>query len=149
MSDFVKDVYLTEQVRELDRTAIEEFNIPSFSLMRRAAEAAFREIQLAWPNANHIIVLAGTGNNGGDGYVIASIALAANLKTKVIQVGDHAKLQGDAKKAHDMFVENNGFCTAFDEHEFSGCDVIVDALLGTGLTRIVKGDYATAKELAN
>ncbi|NNC66771.1 MAG: NAD(P)H-hydrate dehydratase [Gammaproteobacteria bacterium] len=149
MNDHENEVYLTDQVRELDRTAIEEFNISSFTLMQRAAEATFSEIKQAWPKANHIIVLAGTGNNGGDGYVIASLALAAKFKVEVIQVGDHAKLQGDAKKAHDLFVEKSGLCTVFDEKEFSNCDVIVDALLGTGLTRAVKGDYATAIELAN
>jgi len=149
MWEIENQIYLSSQVRELDRTAIEEFNIPSFTLMQRAAEAAFSEIQQTWPNANHIIVLAGTGNNGGDGYVIASLALAANVNTKVIQVGDHTKLQGDAKKAHDMFIDNGGLCVAFDEKEFTKCDVMIDALLGTGLTRPVKGDYATAIELAN
>lgn len=149
MDDYENEVYLADQVRELDQIAIREFKIPSFTLMQRAAEAAFSEIQQAWPNANHIIVLAGTGNNGGDGYVIASLALVAKLKVKVIQVGNHTKLQNDAKKAHDKFVENGGVCVVFDEKEFANCDVIVDALLGTGLTRRVEGDYATAIQLAN
>ena len=149
MSETKNQIYLRDQVRELDRTAIEEFNIPSFTLMQRAAKATFNEIRQAWPNANHIIVLAGTGNNGGDGYVIASLALAAKFKVEVIQVGDHSKLQGDAKKAHELFVENSGHCVAFDEKAFSNCDVIIDALLGTGLTRTVRGSYANAIELAN
>jgi NAD(P)H-hydrate epimerase len=149
INDIENQIYLSHQVRELDRIAIEEFNIPSFTLMQRAAKAAFSEIQHAWPKANHIIVLAGTGNNGGDGYVIASLALAANFKVEVIQVGDHTKLQGDAKKAHDLFVDKGGLCVSFDEKEFANCDVIVDALLGTGLTRSVKGEYATVIELAN
>lgn len=149
MSETNNQIYLRDQVRELDRTAIEKFNIPSFTLMQRAAKAVFSEIQQAWPNANHIIVLVGTGNNGGDGYVIASLALEAKFKVEVIQVGDHAKLQGDAKKAHDLFVENSGHCAAFDEKAFSNCDVIVDALLGTGLTRTVRRSYAKAIELAN
>lgn len=149
INDIENQIYLSNQVRELDRTAIEEFNIPSFTLMQRAAKAAFSEIQHSWPNANHIIVLAGTGNNGGDGYVIASLALAAMFKVEVIQVGDHAKLQGDAKKAHDEYVDKGGACVAFDVKECANCDLIVDALLGTGLTRKVKGDYATAIELAN
>jgi len=148
-NDVADQIYLTNQVRELDRIAIEELNIPGFTLMQRAAEAAFNEIQQAWPNANHIIVLVGTGNNGGDGYVIASLALAAKIKTKVIQVGNHAALQGDAKKAQDMFIGGGGLCVAFDEKEFTNCDVMVDALLGTGLARTVTGDYAAAIEIAN
>ncbi len=149
LDDLADQIYLTNQVREMDRIAIEELNIPGFTLMQRAAEAAFNEIQQAWPSANHIIVLVGTGNNGGDGYVIASLSLAANLKTKVIQVGNHAALQGDAKKAQSMFIDAGGLCVAFDEKEFVNCDVIVDALLGTGLTRTIKGDYETAIEIAN
>lgn len=149
MNNFVNEVYLTEQVRELDRIAIEEFNIPSFTLMHRAAEAAFNALQKTWPDANHIIVLAGTGNNGGDGYVIAALALLAKMRVDVVQVGDHQKLLGDAKNAYNLFIEKGGRCVAYQGVEFPKCDVIVDALLGTGLTRTVKGDYATAIELAN
>ena len=149
MQEIENNIYLASQVRELDRIAIEEFNIPSFTLMQRAAEAAFKEMQQTWPNVKHIIVLVGTGNNGGDGYVIASLALAANIATEVIQVGDHAKLQGDAKKAYDLFIESGGKCDAFTGQGFSDCNVIVDALLGTGLTRQVKGNYAKAIEVAN
>ncbi len=149
MSELANQIYLAHQVRELDRIAIEEFNIPSFTLMQRAAEAAFKEIQQSWPNVSRIIVLVGTGNNGGDGYVIASLALTANIATQVIQVGDHTKLQGDAKKAHDLFVEKGGKCEVFDDLAYSDCDVIVDALLGTGLTRMVEGNYAKAIGRAN
>ncbi len=149
MQKIEDQVYLARQVRELDRMAIEEFNIPSFTLMRRAAEAVFVEIQKVWPMANHIIVLVGAGNNGGDGYVIAELALAAKLEVKVIQVGDHSNLQGDAKKAHDLYVGSGGGCAIFKSNDFNNCDLIVDALLGTGLTRSVEGDYAQIIEQVN
>ena len=64
-------------------------------------------------NIRRMIVLVGTGNNGGDGYVIASLGIDAEIVTEVIQVGDHMKLQGDAKKAHDLFVEKGGNCESF------------------------------------
>jgi len=131
MLEVEHQVYLSNQVRELDRIAIEEFNIPSFRLMQRAAEAAFNEIQVTWPNAAHIIVFVGTGNNGGDGYVIASIAMVSGYKVKVIQVGDHTQLQGDAKKAHDLYMEQGGMCEKYDGSEL-------------GIARVVKGDYASA-----
>ena len=149
MSEVQNQIYLSEQVRELDRIAIEEFNIPGFTLMQRAAKAAFIEIQRSWPNTSQMIVLAGAGNNGGDGYVIAALALAENIQVKVIQFGDHATLQGDAKKAHDLYVGKGGLCVAFNENEFTECDLIVDALLGTGLTRQVSGEYAVAIEKVN
>ena len=149
MSEVQNQIYLSEQVRELDRIAIEEFNIPGFTLMQRAAKAAFIEIQRSWPNTSQMIVLAGAGNNGGDGYVIAALALAEKIQVKVIQFGDHAALQGDAKKAHDLYVGKGGLCVAFNRNEFTECDLIVDALLGTGLTRPVSGEYAVAIEKVN
>ena len=138
MQKIENQIYLAHQVRELDRIAIDEFNIPSFTLMQRAAEAAFKEIQCSWSDVNHITVLVGTGNNGGDGYVIAGLALASNYKVEVLQVGDHSNLQGDAKKAHDFYIDKGGQCKVFADEIFSDCNLIVDALLGTGLTREVK-----------
>ena len=149
MLEIKNQIYSREQVRELDRIAIDDFNIPSFSLMQRAAESAFNEIRSVWPKANHIIVLAGTGNNGGDGYLVACLGLAAGLKVEVIQVGDHKTLQGDARIAHDNFLEENGCCTVFKNQPFQNCDVLVYALLGTGLSRQVEGDYEVAIKLAN
>ncbi len=149
MLEIKNQIYLRDQVRELDRTAIEDFNIPSITLMQRAAESAFNELQTAWPEANHIIVLVGTGNNGGDGYVVANLALAAGFRVEVIQVGDHATLWCDAKIAHDRFVAAGGCCVAFENKEIEKCDVIVDALLGTGLCREIEGDYKAAIKLAN
>ncbi len=144
MQKIENQIYLAHQVRELDRIAIEEFNIPSFTLMQRAADAGFKEIQQAWPGVNRIVVFVGTGNNGGDGYVIASLALDANIKVELIQVGDHTKLQGDARKAHDLFIQKGGKSKAFEDVITFNCDLIIDALLGTGLTRDVKDDYAKA-----
>ena len=149
MNEITNLIYLGEQVRELDRIAIEEFNIPSFDLMQRAAQTAFAELRSSWPNAKKLLILVGTGNNGGDGYVIAALALDVNLDVQLIQVGDHTKLCGDAKKAHDLFIEKGGKCEKFTQEPLSDCDVIVDAMLGTGLTRRVSGQYASAIDLVN
>ena len=149
MQSIQNQIYLAHQVRELDRIAIEEFNIPSFTLMQRAAKAVYKEIQQEWPDADHITVLVGTGNNGGDGYVIAGLALDSNYTVEVIQVGDHTNLQGDAKKAHDFYIVKGGHCSIFADDIYSDSSLIVDALLGTGLTREVKGAYAKVITCAN
>ncbi|MEM7401976.1 MAG: NAD(P)H-hydrate dehydratase [Pseudomonadota bacterium] len=149
MSDISNLIYLGEHVRELDRIAIEEFNIPSFDLMQRAAQAAFEVLRSTWPAAKKVIILVGNGNNGGDGYVIAALALDVNLEVQLIQVGDHSKLSGDAKKAHDLFLGKGGECEKFNDKPFLACDVIVDAMLGTGLTRQVSGQYANAINYVN
>ena len=84
MHKIPKDIYLANQVRELDRIAIEEYKVPSFGLMQYAGESVFKVIQQLWPSTQKVVVLAGTGNNGGDGYVIAGLARAANLHALVI-----------------------------------------------------------------
>ena len=149
MNTIPREFYLANQVRELDRIAIEELNVPSFTLMQRAGAAAFEVIQQNWPNTQHMIVLAGTGNNGGDGYVIANLALSVKIQVAVVQVGNHSKLRGDAKKAHDLYIENGGICTVFDGQSLPDCDLIVDAILGTGLTRQVKDEYEAVIRLIN
>ena len=149
MRSLPKEIYLANQVRELDRIAIEEFKVPGFTLMQNAGAAAFAVIQEVWPRAQRIIVLAGAGNNGGDGYVIARLAMDANKQVEIIQVGDHANLVGDAKKAHDLYVEWGGQCGKFNMHSIPDCDLIIDAMLGTGLTRTVKGNFETAIRLIN
>ena len=149
MNNIPKEIYLSAQVRELDRIAIEEFKVPSFTLMQRAGEATFKVILELWPKLQHIIVLAGPGNNGGDGYVIAELARSANVQVEIVQVGDHSKLKGDAKQARDKYVETGGIYNQYLQQPLHNCDLIVDALLGTGLIRLVEGDFKSIIEFAN
>ena len=67
-------LYTAAQVRELDRRAIQEFDIPGYTLMCRAGEVVFALLQERWPTAQHLVVVCGSGNNAGDGYVIARLA---------------------------------------------------------------------------
>ncbi|MCB1797472.1 MAG: bifunctional ADP-dependent NAD(P)H-hydrate dehydratase/NAD(P)H-hydrate epimerase, partial [Gammaproteobacteria bacterium] len=62
-------LYTSEQVRGFDRLAIGEFSIPGLELMERAGRAAFDLLRRRWPQAQRVAVLAGTGNNAGDGFV--------------------------------------------------------------------------------
>ncbi len=142
-----KELYLAEQVRELDRTAIEEFKIPGITLMERAGAAAFRLLRWRWSRAREIAILCGGGNNGGDGYVVARLALEAGLTVHLLQLGDSAKLQGDAKMAAEAFIAAGGAVTPYKQLP-SGVDLIVDAVLGTGLERDVTGVWAEALQAA-
>lgn len=132
-------LYTAAQTRELDRLAIEEFGIPGIRLMGRAGRAAFELLLSAWPEAEHIHVFCGTGNNGGDGFILASLARARGINVTVYQVGDAAKITGDALTARQQALADDVVFCDFDEH----CDmhegVVVDALLGTGLQGDVRG----------
>ena len=89
-------LYRAEQVRGLDRAAIEGEGIPGAELMERAGAAAYRLLRARWPAARDVTVLCGVGNNAGDGYVVARLARADGLRVRVIQVGDPGRLRGDA-----------------------------------------------------
>ena len=98
-------MYTATQVRELDRIAIEEQGIPGYTLMSRAGEACWELLQLRWPAARSLQVLCGTGNNGGDGFIVARLALAANWRVQVLQLGDVERLQGDAPFAQTRQID--------------------------------------------
>ena len=67
-------LYRADQVRAMDRRAIEQWGIPGLELMTRAGAAAWALLQAQWPQARSVGVACGPGNNGGDGYVLARLA---------------------------------------------------------------------------
>jgi hydroxyethylthiazole kinase-like uncharacterized protein yjeF len=133
-------LYNAAGLRELDRLAIAS-GIPGYTLMTRAASAAWRQLRASWPQAASVVVLCGTGNNGGDGYVLARLALADGCNVRVLQQGEVGRLRGDALTAHDDYRAAGGTVAAFTPQALSGADVIVDALLGTGFERALDADW--------
>jgi NAD(P)H-hydrate epimerase len=141
-------LYRASQVRELDRIAIEEYGIPGEALMERAGAAVFRELRATWPRARDITVLAGTGNNGGDGFVVARLAQEAGLEVRVLQFGDPDRIRGDARIHAERYGATGAAWEAFDGLP-PRTDIIIDALLGTGLDRPVEGRWAEAIRAVN
>ena len=142
-------LYTAAQVRELDRIAIGEAGIPAYTLMTRAGEACWETLQARWPEARSLLVLCGTGNNGGDGFVVARLALAASWQVQVLQLGEPERLQGDALRAHADFLAAGGQVAAFTADTGLEADIIVDAMLGTGVDRPLAGDWQVAVERVN
>jgi NAD(P)H-hydrate epimerase len=137
-------LYRAEDAQALDRYAIEQCGIPGLTLMERAGLSAFEVLRERWPEARRIHVLCGLGNNGGDGYVLARRAHEAGLSVKVVQVGDATRLRGDALTVANQAIAAGLFPCPFEGSEFQEADVVVDALLGTGLDRRVEGLYKAA-----
>ena len=75
MEPLPRKLYKIAQVREFERRVIEDCGVSSLELMRLAGTEVFNSIRLQWPNAKSIAIFCGAGNNAGDGYVVASIAL--------------------------------------------------------------------------
>lgn len=142
-------LYTAEQTRALDHCAIHEHGIPGSTLMSRAAGAAFRYLLAMWPEPGPMQVLCGTGNNGGDGFLIADLAHKRGIPVTVLQLGDATKIGGDALLARRQAVANGVVFKAFTPAAVSGEGVIVDAMLGTGLGGEVRGDYVDAIEAVN
>ena len=133
------------EMRALDREAIEGFGIPEYLLMENAGEAACavlgREVGLT---GRRFVVLCGVGNNGGDGFVVARRLHAAEAVSKVVVVGDENRLRGAALKNRQILSRLPVKVETLKDinhlaADLATCDVVVDALLGTGLSRPVAG----------
>ncbi|MGH8138301.1 MAG: NAD(P)H-hydrate dehydratase [Steroidobacteraceae bacterium] len=133
-------LYSTAQVRALDAHAIDTLGIPGYTLMKRAGEAALRYLRTRWPTAHRIVIVCGGGNNSGDGYVLARFAQAAGLTVAVLAAVATEKLHGDARQACEDFKASEGHLRAFSPELLRDGEVIVDALLGTGLQGTVRRD---------
>ena len=135
-------LYSAAQVRGLDASLIAA-GTPGFELMQRAARATWRALVRQWPTANELCVLAGHGNNAGDGYLVAVLAQRAGWAVRVLAVGDSQRLQGDAALAHAEAVSENVVIEPWTAQ--TGLrGIVLDALLGTGLSGDVREPYAGA-----
>lgn len=143
------ELYRAAQVRELDKCAIEQQGIAGFELMCRAGNEIFQRIIIKWPNTTSIAVFCGSGNNAGDGYIVATLAQETGLNICVYTVIDPENLKGDAQAAYRHYVEANGKVLPFQDNNTIDADIIVDALLGTGLNRPVDGAYINAINAIN
>ena len=149
MDQLPAEVYSAASVRAMDRHAIEQAGIAGYTLMQRAGSAAFDTLRRCWPGVSRIAVLCGAGNNAGDGYVLARRARAAGLDVRVAALTEPRRLRGDAAQAHADFAADGGQAGADDAITLDGAELVVDALLGTGIDRPVDGAYRACIERTN
>ena len=165
-------LYTTDQVKNIEQFAINECGIPSYTLMQDAGQFAFDNFREKYPECQSICVICGSGNNGGDGYVVARLALQSKLDVTLIQLGTVNSISGDALLSRQDYLSRGGAETIFERSDdysksennnphksggvsssfdssLLGADLIVDAIFGTGLDRIISGEYLTAIEAMN
>jgi len=143
MQKLPEKLYLAAQVREMDRMAIEEYAIPGIDLMRKAGQVVFDLIKKHFPSSE-LVIFCGAGNNAGDGYVVAQLAILAGFEVKVYYLARPEALKGDAQLAYQDFIQAGGIAIAFNNTVNLTHCLVIDAILGTGLSREVSGDYAEA-----
>jgi len=146
-------LYTGQQARDIDAIAINSLGIPGIQLMKNAGRAAFALLRRKYPGSSKLGIVCGNGNNAGDGYIVASLALQQGLSACLVQVGSAAALKGDAALARDWAMAAGVEIHTFtDQDSLSGllqCHVIVDAMLGTGITGPVRKDFKTCIDTLN
>ena len=138
-----------EQMRHYDSYTINTIGIPSLVLMERAALTVRDEVLNAFPlNLQNIVVVAGSGNNGGDGLDVARLLHIAGVKVTILNVGnpDHAS---NEHQVQDRICQYYKIPQTSDLNVLKDASLIVDALFGIGIDRPVEGNYATAIEAIN
>lgn len=150
-----------DQVRSVDRWAIEEIGLPGIALMENAGRscAEFIMDRLGRKTARRVCIFCGTGNNGGDGYVIARHLRNAGQRTCVVLCGDRQKVHGDARINLDVLGALGEDVRELDlgaadapalvRALAQGADIVVDALFGTGLQGPLREDCWRLVEAIN
>lgn len=136
-------------VRAMDKVAIEEFGIDGYLLMTRAAQASVDVLADCFPTARSVLVVCGGGNNAGDGYCVARLARERGFAVTVCSLIDPELLRDDAARAWRDYCESGGKITDASAPDPADFDVVVDAILGTGVTRPVTGLFAETIERIN
>ncbi len=141
-------VVTSQEMREMDRYTIEELGVPGVVLMENAGRGTFFSIEEIIRDYIHprIYIFCGKGNNGGDGFVIARHLFDIGADVQVLMIGRRADVKGDARINFDILekldVPIHYLSKATDLKKFSAApapDLVVDALLGTGITGAVHG----------
>ncbi len=130
-------LYSASQIRKIEQRAARQFALDPWCLMQRAGRAAFQRLRARWPGARSLGIVCGPGNNGGDGYVVAALAAEEGLEVDVVALSDPsaktAQRARQAVSAHNIRVREWS-----ESIELFG-EVLVDAVLGTGLNRAPVG----------
>lgn len=145
--DFTMILTTSQQMRGLDQRAIGELGLPGLVLLENAARGAVQVIGSLYPQARSIAFFCGKGNNGGDGLAMARYFQALGLRVRVYLAGRRKGLKGDAAHQLSLADRLKISLTELDENtnwpslqrEVSGFDLLIDALLGTGIDKEVSG----------
>jgi len=143
------------EMREIDRVTTERYSVPSLTLMENAGSAVARFILEHYPKANRIAVVCGKGNNGGDGFVVARELHRTGRVVELVLLARPAEIQADAAAMFRhlpipaITVLSEQELQAESARSLGHCDLIVDAILGTGFRPPVKGLYAAAVSVIN
>ena len=145
----------SSEMREIDRASSEKFAVPSLTLMENAGAAVAEYALSHYPQAKFFGVICGKGNNGGDGFVAARKLGEAGKQVQVLLLADPKELKGDAAEMFRKLPESATIASSHEQFKSEKarrvfeCDVLLDAILGTGFRPPVRGLYADAIHALN
>lgn len=136
-------LWSSEQIRRAESALKSLPGEADANLMERAGLALFETIRVQWPQAHRLWIYCGGGNNGGDGYVLARLALEAGLGVRLFALGE-PKVGSDAAQAHERWLAAGGYCESelpsLPLDALAAPDLLVDALLGIGAEGELQGE---------
>jgi ADP-dependent NAD(P)H-hydrate dehydratase / NAD(P)H-hydrate epimerase len=136
----MKSVFTFEEIREVEKKIIENEKVPSIVLMENAGKNSFDIIAREYPDLDdyQIFIVCGKGNNAGDGFTLARHFIINKIPARIICLTDPVELKGDALINYKMLSKETGIFLNFDQFKkgvvVSGKILIIDAILGTGIT---------------
>lgn len=152
-------VVTAKEMQNIDKRAIREYKIPGMVLMENAGMRVVEALEGLYENLNDkkIAVFAGKGNNGGDGFVVARHLINKGVYAKVFLLTPKGNVSGDAKKNLDIILKMGIDIEELKDKrslrgfkaKTEGFDIIIDAILGTGLVSEVRGYYRDIIGLIN
>ena len=148
-SQIHNNLYSAKIVRDIDQAAIKQLKNGAIKLMNRAGTAAFEELIEAFGQPSLITVFCGSGNNAGDGYILAGRAAQRLIPVRVVELGDASHFSTQTQQAKEFAEQNKVEFTAFSDSMTIDQGIIVDSLLGTGAKGALKESYAKAVDLIN
>lgn len=148
-SSLTQNLYRAEQVRLYEKAAAVTQSIEMYTLMQRAGKAIFEQCVAFIPNVDNYLVFVGVGHNAGDGYIAALHAKLAGKNVTLCAVEPKRDVHGDAARAKQAWLDSGGKVDVFDVSMLTRADVIIDALLGTGINGTLRKEFADVIDAIN
>jgi NAD(P)H-hydrate epimerase len=158
LNDLIMIVVTSEEMREMDRLTIQKYGTPSLTLMERAGAAVVKAIleRFAEPAGKGVLIVAGKGNNGGDGFVVGRLLREQGLSCEIAPLAKRNEISTDAAHNLEAYLTAGGKVVDIDADRgallndlIAGKGLLVDAILGTGTKYEIRGIYADAIRAMN
>lgn len=140
-------ILTSHEMKKLDLITIEEIGVPSAVLMEKAALGVIKALNNSIPSPERILIVCGTGNNGGDGIAIGRMLTLEGKQVRIVLIGDENQATVETKRQIAIAKKYNvKIYSTFDNSEYN---VIIDALFGIGVSREIEGSYKEAIHYIN